>query len=124
MLAQTLLVIDAAINLLLGALLLWFPQGLVRALGLPVSDTLFYARLLGAVVFGIGLALTFEAWPIVGAGLGLGLVGAVAINLSAAATLAWLLAAARVEMNVGGKALLWTVVGILAALSLMEVLAL
>ena len=37
----TLLKADAAINLILGILLMAFPEGLVRALGLPMADHRF-----------------------------------------------------------------------------------
>jgi hypothetical protein len=54
---KRLLVIDAIVNLALGVLLLLFPAGIVNLLGLPVTNTDFYASILGAVLFGIGIAL-------------------------------------------------------------------
>jgi hypothetical protein len=42
----TLLKADAAINLILGILLMAFPAGLVKALGIPMADPSFYATIL------------------------------------------------------------------------------
>jgi hypothetical protein len=47
----TLLVIDAAINVLLGLLLIAFPSNLVAALGIPQAEVAFYPSFLGAVLF-------------------------------------------------------------------------
>jgi len=58
---KTLLLIDCIINLLLGAILLLFPIGIIDFLGLPQTSTNFYPSLLGAVIFGIGLALFLES---------------------------------------------------------------
>jgi uncharacterized membrane-anchored protein YitT (DUF2179 family) len=54
------LLIDALINLLLGVLLLAFSHDLVKLLGLPQTEQSFYPTILGAVLFGIGLALLLE----------------------------------------------------------------
>ncbi len=76
-----LLRVDGAINLVLGALLLAFPSGLVETLGVPSAEGRFYPSLLGAVLFGVGIALFLEAHRLPGGIIGLGLGGAVAINL-------------------------------------------
>ena len=55
-----LLTIDAVVNLLLGALLLLFPAGMLQFLGLPPVQNHFYTTILGGVIFGIGLALFIE----------------------------------------------------------------
>ena len=55
-----LLVIDGFVNLLLGVLLLLFPFGVASLLAVPVPDTHFYPTILGAVIFGIGLAFLIE----------------------------------------------------------------
>jgi hypothetical protein len=57
---KILLIIDCIVNILIGILLLSFPMRLVEILGLPKTDTNFYQSVLGAVIFGIGLALFFE----------------------------------------------------------------
>ena len=51
-----LIAIDSVVNVLLGLLLLIFPPSLVEWLGLPLPSSAFYARILGAVVLGIGVA--------------------------------------------------------------------
>ncbi len=59
---RILLASDGIVNLVLGTLLLLFPAGLVELLGLPLTNTYFYASILGAVIFGIGLALLLELY--------------------------------------------------------------
>jgi len=88
---KLLLAADAVINLILGALLLLFPAGILEYLGLPPTDTYFYSSILGGVIFGIGIALGLERWgPSDIRGLGLG--GAIAINLCGGGILLfWLL---------------------------------
>ena len=66
---KSLLLIDAIINLALGALVVFLPEGVVLALGVPPAVSAFYPSILGAVLFGIGLALLLE--PDSGNGLGL-----------------------------------------------------
>jgi uncharacterized membrane-anchored protein YitT (DUF2179 family) len=89
---ERLLLIDAVINLSLGVALLAFPTGLVEAAGFPGSDSAFYPTILGAVLLGIGLSLALEARRSSGESGGLGLLGAVGINMSAAVVLTiWLL---------------------------------
>ena len=58
-----LLTIDGVINLVLGVLLMAFPDRLVALLGVPPASHGFYPNLLGGVLFGIGLALMIERWP-------------------------------------------------------------
>jgi hypothetical protein len=114
-----LLIADALVNLLLGVLLVFFPSGLVRALGIPNATPAFYAGILGAVLFGIGLALLLEAYGPV-RGLGLGLAGAILINICGAIVLAgWLLFGGLV-IPLRGVIFLWSVVLVLGAISALE----
>jgi hypothetical protein len=86
------LLVDAIINLVLGMLLLIFPRGLVGLLGLPNALSKFYPSILGAVLFGIGIALLIERYNPHPRIVGLGLGGAVAINLcGGTALLIWLI---------------------------------
>jgi hypothetical protein len=91
--ASTLLLADGIINLGLGVLLVAFPSRLVELLGVPDAPSRFYPNILGAVLFGIGIALLLERFkPRVGM-VGLGLSGAIAINLCGGLVLAlWLIA--------------------------------
>ena len=52
--------IDSLINLLLGAFLVVFPRDIVSFLGIPQADSAFYPGILGAMLFGIGIALWME----------------------------------------------------------------
>lgn len=118
-----LLWIDAIVNLLLGILLLAYSLPLAQALGVPGAAQRFYPTLLGAVLFGIGIALAMEARRSSGGLIGLGLGGAVAINLSAGVVLAvWLLSGA-LQPPLRGLVLLWALVVLLVGLSLFELLA-
>jgi uncharacterized membrane protein HdeD (DUF308 family) len=60
--ASVLLVVDAFINFLLGLLLLGFSRPIAHLLGVPYTDVKFYPTILGAVLFGIGIALMIEAF--------------------------------------------------------------
>jgi len=117
--AKMLLLVDAMINLGLGILLLLFPQTLVAALGVPSAESAFYPSILGAVLFGIGLALLVERSR--GGGLGLG--GAVAINLSGGLVLGLWLLFGGLEIPVRGQLLLWGLTALLLGISTIEMLA-
>jgi hypothetical protein len=112
-----LLLVDAVINFLLGILLILFPASFVAALGIPGSESAFYPNILGAVLFGIGIALLVERFR--GSG-GLGLIGAVSINLSGGLVLAvWLLSGSLV-LPLRGRVILWILVLILVVISSLE----
>ena len=116
-----LLLADAVTNLVLGILLLWFPPWLVSALGVPAPDSDFYPNMLGAVLFGIGLALLVE-WqrrpPSSTAGLGL--TGAIAINLSGGTVLAAWLLFGDLGIPTRGVVFLWGLAVLLVGLSSLE----
>ena len=106
---KVLLAIDGVVNLILGAILLFFPAGLVELLGLPLTTTYFYASILGAVIFGIGVALLLELYGAPSRIRGLGLGGAIAINLcGGGALLVWLLAV-PLRIPLRGQVILWVV---------------
>jgi hypothetical protein len=113
----TLLMLDAAINLVLGALLLVFPAPFVGALGVPPSESAFYPSLLGAVLLGIGIALLLQRYR---AADGLGLMGALSINLSGGFVLAGWLLLGHLGLPWRGRVLLWALVLILAGISTIE----
>jgi hypothetical protein len=117
---RTLLLIDAAINLALGVLLGVFPRPLAAWLGIPPAGKPFYASILGAVLFGIGLALLLErSRARIGAG-GLGLGGAAAINLCGGIALALWLSFGSLEVPVRGRVIMWCLAGVLCAISIIE----
>ncbi len=119
----TLFKADAAINLILGILLMAFPAKLVKVLGIPVADPSFYPTILGGVLFGIGLALLIECYRRSKRFIGLGLAGAVLINLCGGFVLAFWLLWGKLKLPVRGQIFLWALVVILIGLSLLEVLA-
>ena len=115
-----LLKVDAAINLILGILLMAFPERLVKALGIPMEVPAFYATILGGVLFGIGLALLMECYWKSGRFKGLGLGGAIAINLCGGGVLAIWLISEELSLPLRGKMVLWLLVLLLIGLSLLE----
>jgi hypothetical protein len=117
---RALLAIDAAVNVALGVLLLVFPKPVVRALGAPEALTGFYPSILGAVLIGIGLALMIEHGNQREGSRGLGLVGALTINLAGGATLAWWLIFGSLNLPVRGAMFLWALVVLLVGLSGVE----
>ena len=117
--STALLTVDAIINLALGALLAVFPSGLVSALGIPDADVAFYPSILGAVLFGIGVALLIERRG----SAGLGLAGAISINLSGGFVLAAWLASGSLSLPVRAQLLLWGLVVVLFGISGLELAA-
>ncbi len=105
MMVDQLLWIDALAKFALGALLVLVPGPVAVLLGLPREKRFFYARLLGAVLFGLALALVVEGAE--GAGRGLGLKGAFVVNLSAAAVLVMLLMFGVRGLALRGRLMLW-----------------
>jgi hypothetical protein len=118
-----LLGIDATVNLLLGAALVAFPSRLVVLLGIPPTDTRFYPTVLGAVLIGIGLALFIEARSRGDRAVGLGLAGAVTVNVCAGIVLAAWLLVGGLELRTRGLIFLWLLVLVLVGLSGVELLA-
>lgn len=117
-----LLTIDAVINLTLGVLLLLVPFGMAELLGVPVPVSPFYAVILGGVLFGIGLALLVERYKDRLGVSGLGLGGAICINLCGAGVLfVWLLFTAH-SLPLKGLVILWSIVIIILGLSMVELL--
>jgi hypothetical protein len=117
---STLLKVDAAINLILGVLLMAFPAKLIKALGVPMADPSFYPTILGGVLFGIGLALLIECYRKSSRFVGLGLGGAIAINLCGGLVLAAWLLSDRLTLPLRGQIFLWSLVVLLVGISLLE----
>jgi len=117
-----LLLIDAVVNLVLGILLMWFPAKVVQVLGIPQSDQVFYPSILGAVLIGIAVALILERRRSPGSPVGLGLGGAICINLIGAAVLAAWLLIGDLQLPLRGYLVLWSLVVILVGVSAAEII--
>ena len=119
------LLVDALINLILGVPLATFPKSVVDLLGDPHSDAAFYfyPSILGAVLFGIGIALLEERHSGRGVTTGLGLMGAVTINLCGGIVLAGWLLVGELTLPLRGMVFLWTLVVLLLCLSGFELIA-
>ena len=118
-----LLTIDGIINLALGILLLLFPLGMAELLGVPQSNMNFYPTILGAVIFGIGVALLIERYGFTRNIRGLGLGGAIAINLCGSIALLIWLVSTPLDIPLRGHVILWSVAIIVLVLGLVEILS-
>jgi hypothetical protein len=114
------LILDAIINLVLGFLLLAFPLDVFQLLGLPMEAPPFYANILGAVLVGIGIALLTEKFRGPGGAMGLGLAGAIIINLYAALVLTAWLVSGKLGIPFRGYMVLWGLVILLLLISGVE----
>ena len=119
---KTLLLIDAIINLFLGIVLLAFSEPVIKIFGLPESDMSFYPNILGAILFGIGIALLIE-YRRTGEFIGLGIGGAISINLMGGIVLFLWLAFGNLNIPAHGKIILWILDIVLIGISSMELIA-
>jgi len=117
-----LLTIDAVIDLVLGFFLVFFPMRVLALLGLPVEAPSFYAIILGGVLIGIGLALLMGLSAEACRADGLGLGGALIINLFAALALAALLISGRIYVSLIGYLILLAFLFVLLVLCAVELL--
>jgi hypothetical protein len=122
-LRKVLLAVDAAINVILGSLLLEFPPRIVILLGVPPAESKFYPNILGAVLVGIGIALVIQSLRRPGGPVGLGLAGAMAVNLSGGIVLAAWLVFGRLDLPIRGRVFLGSLAAILIVISVAELLA-
>ena len=115
---STLLELDGYGNVLLGLPLVFYPTGVAQLFGIPFADNAFYPIILGAVFIGIGIALLVERYRSKLKGLGIG--GAMCINLTFGVVLGiWLLASGS-ELPIRGNIILWFLVLILVGISTFE----
>lgn len=119
---KILLIIDGIINLVLGILLLLFPFGIAELLGVPESHINFYPTILGAVIFGIGVALLIEVYGAPRGMRGLGLGGAIAINMCGATALLIWLVVTPLGIPMRGYIILWSIASIVLLIGLVELL--
>ena len=117
---RTLLIVDGIINLALGVLLLLVPFGMASFLGVPEPTSFLYACVLGAVLFGIGLALLLEGSVRLNNFGGLGIGGAIVITFcGAGALLGWLLMSPH-DLPMRGQVLLWSIVAVVLLVGVVE----
>ena len=116
-----LLTVDGIINFVLGILLISFPTWLVKFLGIPTAPR-FYPMILGSVLLGISIALFRERGVFGRRGSGLGLDGAVAINLCGGLVLAGLLTFSDLGLPLRGTIFLWALVALLLGISAVEII--
>lgn len=120
---RTLILIDAIINLFLGIVLLAYSNTVANVFGLPETDSRFYPTILGAVIFGIGVALIIEYRKKASIN-GLGLGGAISINLVGGIVLLLWLLFGELSIPMRGTFILWILAFILVGLSLLELISL
>ena len=120
---KRLLIIDGIVNLLLGVLLLLFPFGLAPILGVPVPSNHFYPTILGAVLFGIGVALLIDAYGYQHGIRGLGIAGAIVINFCGAMVLILWLLFNSLNIPLRGYIILWTIAIVVLAVGLIELIS-
>ena len=94
------------------------PMSAIKLFGLPLTNTGFWPRLLGAVLIGLAVALFLEAR--VEGSHGLGLAGCVVVNLCGAAMIATLLVTEAGPPSMRGRFLFWLIVLLLLTLSILE----
>ena len=116
------LAMDAMINFLLGLFLILYPERIVSYFGLPVTYEPFYPSLLGAVLIGIALALVIECACKPGILGGLGIGGAITINICGACVILLWLVSGRLIIPLRGYLVLWILVFVLLILSGIELL--
>ena len=116
------LLIDASINFILAILLLIYNPALADFLGVPATGHSFYPNILGAVLFGITIALIVEAFRKSERSVGLGLAGAVSINLCGGIVLLFWLLFGNLNLPLRGLILLWVLDIILVVVSSAELL--
>ena len=113
------MIIDAIINYALGILCILYPYA-AESIGVPIVENSFYPAVLGAVLFGIGIALTIECFRKPQGIVGLGVGGAVAINLSGAVMLILWLIFGELNIPLRGHFFLWSLAIILLVISSVE----
>ena len=84
---------------------MFFPARLMVAFELPNVETFFYVNIFGAVLFGIGIALLLEHFAGKKGITGLGIGGAIAINLCGGGTLVYWLLFGNLDLPLRGNSI-------------------
>lgn len=120
---KTTLLVDASINFILAILLLAYSPKIVNFLGVPYSDNFFYPNILGAIFLGITIALIIEAYSKHrDRSAGLGLAGAISINLCGGIVLLLWLLFGGLNLPIRGLIFLWILDLLLVAVSSIELI--
>jgi hypothetical protein len=117
---KILLLVDCIVNSVLGLVLLAFPFGSGEILGLPISENNFYPVILGSVLLGIGIALFIEVKCYDKGKRGLGLEGAIIINIVASLVLIIILIFGQLNITMLGLIILWFVGTLVLLIGLVE----
>jgi hypothetical protein len=99
-----------------------YSDAIVRIFGLPETEQAFYPTILGAVLFGIGIALLIELLR-KNEFIGLGLGGAIAINLIGGTVLFIWLIWGKLDIPIQGTIILWILDFLLIGISVFELQA-
>jgi len=116
-----LILIDSIISLLLGVVLPAYSMPVIKLFGLPVTEQYFYPNILGAILFGIGIALYIE-YRRKGKLVGLGLGGAISINMMGGIVLFVWLAFGDLVLPTRGVVILWILDIVLIGISTLELI--
>jgi hypothetical protein len=122
MTSSRLLELDGIGNVLLGLPLLLFPRLVSEFLGLPDTGSSLYPVVLGAVFVGIGVALLLQRFQPSFGGLGLG--GAMSINLIFGLVLGGWLLLSDADLPLRGVAVLAVLALVLVGISAAEAVSL
>jgi O-antigen/teichoic acid export membrane protein len=117
---KILLVIDSTVNIVIGIILLCFPLGIGDYLELPKSDNNLYPTILGAIILGIGIALFIEYKYFEKGKRGLGIEGAIIINIIASSALMIFLVFGNLNISLLGTVILWFVGILVFVIGLVE----
>lgn len=120
---EILLSVDGLINVILGMLLLLFPLGIAEFIGIPIPSTNFYPTILGGVIFGIGIALYIERYGYKNGIRGLGLGGAIAINVCGGLVLLFWLLINPFILPMKGYIILWVIALLVLLVGIIELVA-
>ena len=113
-----LLISDAMIDLLIGLALVIFPVKIIEFFGLPMFENPFYVIMLGSMLVGIAVALLIDCFtPEL---QGLGLFGAIIINLCVSIVLLICLATGILNIALKAKIGVILLIIILIGLSCLE----
>lgn len=118
---KLLLIIDSIINIFLGIVLLAYSEPVIKLFGLPATSFNFYPNILGAILIGIGIALFIE-FKRKDEFIGLGLGGAISINMTGGIILLTWLLFGHLNIPIHGFIILWTLDFILIGISLLELI--